>query len=353
MWFGHEIWGNSANQHEAKVLANKRKDEFGGGDKFETKYTVKVGDICFVAIGQITNRPYNAVCCHPTACIVINSTVRDETLASEVRDIWGESDYQQKLLDSLLTDFCTQWQYRRDYLQTGAAIRLAYYFPEEAGDLIASRFRSLGVTSADWERQMKTNGYFIQGAAWSVDPRIRAELLGIFKKTKEPEILLAALPGIDEQHDVLALHRLTEAVRRLSKEEDGPYGDGYNLLVAIGERFPQQAHPIFEGYLETGSVQRRWTMCLVLREITGELSVELLTPLLSDRRTYRWTYAVEPGKDEPQLPLRVCDVAAETIAGNSNGRLTFVLKGTHKELDRQIEAMQRDIEKMKASRPAA
>jgi hypothetical protein len=44
-------------------------------------YTLRVGDLCFVAIGQIVNRHLNAVRYQPSGCLVINSPVETPSLA--------------------------------------------------------------------------------------------------------------------------------------------------------------------------------------------------------------------------------------------------------------------------------
>ena len=67
MSFGHEICGKFAEQTQAKVLADAQADACCFGGDHIDNYTVKVGDVCFVAIGQITNRDYNALRCQPTA----------------------------------------------------------------------------------------------------------------------------------------------------------------------------------------------------------------------------------------------------------------------------------------------
>lgn len=55
-----------------------------------------------------------------------------------------------------------------------------------------------------------------------------------------------------------------------------------------------------------------------------------------------WTYAVVPGNNEPRLPIRVCDEAAQTITKNFP-TLHFEMTGEHKRLDEQIKTMQRQI----------
>ena len=63
-------------------LPNPAEDE-----SFET-YTIKVGDLCFVAIGQIVNRNLNAVRYQPSLCLVVNSPVERPALAAAVAADW-------------------------------------------------------------------------------------------------------------------------------------------------------------------------------------------------------------------------------------------------------------------------
>jgi len=42
-------------------------------------------------------------------------------------------------------------------------------------------------------------------------------------------------------------------------------------------------------------------VCLVLRDVNEDWDKELLSPLLTDSRTWGWTDAVEEGKNEPRL----------------------------------------------------
>jgi hypothetical protein len=49
------------------------------------QYRLRVGDLCFVAVGQIVNRELNAVRYQPTLCVVINSPAQTPALAAAVR----------------------------------------------------------------------------------------------------------------------------------------------------------------------------------------------------------------------------------------------------------------------------
>lgn len=108
MWFAQELDGNSAHPTEKRVLANWQDEDDFESMQTAGSYTVKVGDICFVAIGQIVGREYSAVRYQMTACIVINSPVERPKLARAVREIWSAGDARQALLDSLLIDYSVQ-----------------------------------------------------------------------------------------------------------------------------------------------------------------------------------------------------------------------------------------------------
>jgi hypothetical protein len=358
-----EMDSNPTNAIEQKAVAALPKQE----RRFErslTDYTVKVGDVCFTIIGQIVGRRYQAVRYQPTAIIVINSPVENQPLAKAVRDIWSSTNSAQRLLDSLLFDYTTKgvfygrsldfWDTGSE-LQIGAALRMAFYFPQETGGMIAERLKSLDVNAASGSitnhiRREVANGVrtkdFIKTVARSSEPRINQELLDIFKRTSDVEILLAALPAIDASHNELARNRLDQMIDSLPPDEMGPYGRGYDLLVAIGARFHDEAKPTFARYLQNATLQRWRSMTLALRKTQCEWAVDFLKPALTDQREFGWTYALVPGQNEPRRQIRVCDEVAETIS-MCRRDLHFEMAGEHENLDRQIAQMRRQIESVK------
>jgi hypothetical protein len=196
MWNGHEIYGNPFNLREAAVLPRlgAAPDFFDEPGLDAERYRVKVGDICFMAIGQITNRPYNAARFLQYG-VVINSPVQDKELAADVRAIWGRTDYRRKLLESLLTDFDGRGP-SEHALDLGAATRLAYYFPELTEDAILHRLKDLEPSTLKASKGWYPwHDYFIRAISFSQQPKIREELLRVFGKTKDPQALLAALGG--------------------------------------------------------------------------------------------------------------------------------------------------------------
>lgn len=214
MWLGREIWGNPANQFESKIIDRLPKSE----EQYVETHAVTVGDICLVAIGQITGRSYQAVRYQPTACIVINSPTSDQKICECVRQIWTDDNARQKLFDSLLLDFSTRGVFNGssldgwsmgDSLQQQAAMRLLYYFPDETEQLIADRLAGLDVqqtgpsasvraTDEELDAYIKRcvkNGVraddFIESVAWSKRPLIQSALTEIEKSTSDEDILEA------------------------------------------------------------------------------------------------------------------------------------------------------------------
>jgi hypothetical protein len=101
---------------------------------------------------------------------------------------------------------------------------------------------------------------------------------------------------------------------------------------------------VFERYLAPDSVERCSNVCYVFRDLRREWDIDVLAPLLKDRRPAGWDYRVDPKQSEPRLPARVCDEAAEALAMNHRD-LPFKMAGTHEDLDRQIEAMRERLSK--------
>jgi hypothetical protein len=236
-------------------------------------------------------------------------------------------------------------------------MRLLYYFPEQAAGMIAERLSELDVTGVGpyeapgmsqrqieaRKRRKAANGVwtpeFLRAVAWCREPAVHKELLGVFRRTTDPYIALAAVPALESTHKKLLCQRLKVFIDELPAEEGGPFGAGYELLVCLAEHSDEDSKPVFHRYMENAGIQRRRTMCHVLRKARGDWSTGLLAPLLTDKRATGWTYGVYPGQNKPRLPIRVCDEAAQTISMQFPS-LSFRLAGNHRDLDRKIETMQ-------------
>lgn len=206
MYLANELWGNPVNPVEQQVLSRRKEPAKDFPENCIDTYTVKVGDVCFVAIGQIVGRPYLCVRYQPTACVVINSPIEDAELRAEVRAIWASKDPEQHVLDSLLTDYATEgiyqgrsldgWSVGSD-LQVGAALRLLYYYPRESVPFVAARLRSFDVRDAGnnlerWMKREACNGVqttdFIKAVRWSSEPLIQDALRDIEERTNDKDI---------------------------------------------------------------------------------------------------------------------------------------------------------------------
>jgi len=226
MPLGNELHPNPVNPIETGVLSKRKSPRRDFPEASINHYTVKVGDVCFEALGQIMGRGYQAVRYQAVrhalrGDIVINSPTRDAKLCAEVRAIWASKDPARRLLDSLLTDYATEgvWNGHSlddwddgSNLQVESALRLLYYFPLETVPLIAARLRSFDVVvkkddpgDDEWTRRQVRNGVrtdeFIEAVAWcrSREPVIQEALAEIAKRTNDPGIREALGRKTEEQ----------------------------------------------------------------------------------------------------------------------------------------------------------
>ena len=216
MSYDRELDWNPVNESESNMIRSLPNGQFPhDGIK---KYTLKIGDVCFVAIGQIVGRDYEAVRYQPTACIVVNSVTHDAQLRDAVRTLWSSDNAEQTLFDSLLRDYSTEgvvngrsldgWDIGSS-LQVSAALRLVYYYPRDSASLIAGRLRTLRVERVGPGRDQQSNdqeleaymkrevangvraGEFVAAVAWSDEPAVRAALDDVATKATDTDVLRA------------------------------------------------------------------------------------------------------------------------------------------------------------------
>jgi hypothetical protein len=101
-------------------------------------YTVKVGDVCFVLIGQIVNRNLNALRYRPSGIVLIDSPIVQPALIDLVKADWQDAD-AATLRDSLIDDARTPAS-PNNPRSNDALVRLRFYFPTDyqklkSGDL--------------------------------------------------------------------------------------------------------------------------------------------------------------------------------------------------------------------------
>jgi hypothetical protein len=344
MLFEGELPKNAANPFEKGVKRTVAKGpQWGRIDS----YRVTVGDVSFVAIGQIVGRSYQAVRYRPTAIIVINSPTRDPGLRAAVRAIWSSQDPARKLFDSLLADYATEgpqagrelstgWE-RASRAQCGAALRLLYYFPTESAQMIGDRIHGLDVSARDDVyariRQYHRNGVrtedFIENVSWSKSAPVQSAVTAMFRKTTDLDVILAAMPAVEDAKEVN--DRLVGLVARLPA--DDPRSDGQRILIALAKRSPQAARPVFETYLGKGGFHRRLKMCDILEAVSVPYAVEILRPFLADTQEPPWRYGMDG-----ELRLRVCDRAAMALS-RLVPDLKFTAPARFEDRDREIAAV--------------
>ena len=171
------------------------------------RHTVTVGDLAFVALGQITNRAYHAARYQPSGLAVVNSPTSQPELAAFLRDLWRGRDRAADLFQSLLVDLYTRGE-GSEGLQAGAVLRLLFYFPDQAGPIVAERLANLEV-SGDEE---PLGVGLLQAAALTNDPGVAPVLCEQALHAPTGSVFLACLsPEVVR----VAPARLLERARKL------------------------------------------------------------------------------------------------------------------------------------------
>ena len=96
------------------------------------EHVLTVGDLCFVALGQIVNRRFNASRYIPSGNVVIASPTASPMLLAAVKKEWAGLTPQRHQA-ALIDDFMKP---DSDQRQIGACKRLAYYYPEALEPLL-------------------------------------------------------------------------------------------------------------------------------------------------------------------------------------------------------------------------
>ena len=139
-------------------------------ERFE-HHQVKVGDLCFVALGQIVNRSLLAVRYQPSACLVVNSPVKTPRLAAAARADWHDLTAGE-FKDFLIKD--TTYRNPDVYTSNGALQRLLFYFPSD-GEPLAIRWLGYPLIN------VKPVQEFLDGRLRSADETEQDRLLAAFR----------------------------------------------------------------------------------------------------------------------------------------------------------------------------
>jgi hypothetical protein len=106
-------------------LVDCRKSHCAAGEFPDHTYVVRVGDVCYVLVGQIVNRFLIAVRYQPTGIIIINSPIHTPILIDRIKKDWGALDaagHEASLLSDL-REGKNQWDW------ADVLARLRFYYP--------------------------------------------------------------------------------------------------------------------------------------------------------------------------------------------------------------------------------
>ena len=110
---------------------------FEHAEKHPSSHEITVGDLCFVALGQIVNRRWSACRYQPTGGQVISSPTYSKTLRDAILNEWGKLD-RESHKQRLIEDF-QQPDFEGRII--GAYLRLCLYYPEEVEKLVLELLR--------------------------------------------------------------------------------------------------------------------------------------------------------------------------------------------------------------------
>jgi hypothetical protein len=121
------MWQQTTDEYDVNRRTTRQPATAVNEDSFElSDYVTTVGDLCYVALGQIVNRRFNAVRYQASGGLVISSPSLPQ-LRAKVRAEWGATT-ASSLRDSLVRDFVEPDHHFR---KLGALRRLMFYFPAE------------------------------------------------------------------------------------------------------------------------------------------------------------------------------------------------------------------------------
>ncbi len=133
------MWMDFTDEYDFNRRLRSSPPEGVNFDKFlansETaprKHAITVGDLCFVALGQIVNRNFSAVRYQATGGLVVNSPTYSELLRKVILADWSKftADRHHRML---VDDFASA---DHEFRRIGAYQRLAYYYPDAVEELV-------------------------------------------------------------------------------------------------------------------------------------------------------------------------------------------------------------------------
>ena len=250
--------------------------------------------------------------------------------------MWSGGDAREKLFDWLMTDLFTRGTHSSEF-QTGAALRLAYYFPRESEAVLVDRLDGLNLKvdpDVDGINPIK----LFEALSFSPSIPIQMALLRVLQRTEHSYLRAACFHGSDGQAppDPVS-EKLRQIGELLPADGLGVTGDGYRYLRTVLEAEAGRAEALFQEFLGVGTMERKRTTCAFLQHVSNppEWARGLLAPLLNDMAGTGAYYTQTRLELTPVGEIRVCDEAALALAHCDTG-VSFRLEGTRDDLDRQI-----------------
>lgn len=211
------MWQQTTDEYDVNRRTTRQPAIAVNDDSFElSDYVTTVGDLCYVALGQIVNRRFDAVRYQASGGLVISSPSLPR-LRAKVRAEWGATT-ARSLRDSLVRDFVEPDD---RYRKLGALRRLMFYFPAEVPALWKAELARPVFDSLAVER-------FARGL-YEVSDAQRATDFAAFVKANGP----AASDGLVHQlfHDLIfhsaqaaeCLSQLYDLPRTVTSEQEPPF----------------------------------------------------------------------------------------------------------------------------------
>ena len=317
------------NPRDAEMIAKEmaalppRPSERGSrfNEKHFDKYTVTVGDVCYLALGQIVNRGYAPSQYQPTPIVCVSSTKHDKQLVADVRSRWGVKDVDREVFEALMLDFL----YDDD---RGAAVRLGFYYPKESEPLLldaVGKAVAAAKQKDDYYVRQKLEAY----AAIPL-PSVRAAVWSFARDSKYLYYFLAGLPAAPPVVEEPYIERLLSDFFDEAFQEHKDLYKRYEMQAvwrAGLKRFgnAEFLRKQFERAAKTDDEETRISVC---ENIPDEWAKVILAPFLKDtRKLKRW-----------QDDTRMCDLAAEMIK-HADQSLRFDRAAAAAARDKQIEVL--------------
>lgn len=379
---GHEWINYSARYDTGPSGENGLFDDI---DAFRNlAHSVTVGDLCFVALGQIVNRNYQAIRFQPTGGVIVNSPTALDEVRSRLRREWSELTLESHR-EGLIRDFKNPDSRSR---RIGAYYRLALFYPDVLGNLVVAE---LSVLDIDVDRKARNEAIELLGAlvfdqneliknkvrllyeSSSKDDAFAVSCLTCLLKRDSDDLFVLALSNInttivpsDFEVELVRLaarsksKKIADQLLRLfqSSQNDDllietyhaskatsfskpelfakvmerlnsgiPYdGAMLSLMEIVAKDFPSKATELFNKFLADRDIRRIKMACRILSD-NEKLSISILKQFLSDRRMI----------DES---ARVGDFAAAAICTDQIF-ITFDFESSIDERDAQIDAIQK------------